>query len=180
MKLADWSTHAVRLSYPQAIHWASSEEDGADYLLLRLVTDDGLIGVAEGVAKVAWAAVTPRTLAVVLEDLFIPLIRGVDLLDETAVSRALAKISEHRLARSMIDVACWDLRSQAKGVPIWQLLGGDPEVPVSWTVMSCSGILKRTTTGRPAARAASPQAGDPAAGGSAATARRLPVRHGAG
>jgi L-alanine-DL-glutamate epimerase-like enolase superfamily enzyme len=34
----------------------------------------------------------------------------------------------------MIDIACWDLRSQKYDQPIWQMLGGDPDVAVSWTV----------------------------------------------
>ncbi len=134
MRLAEWSTHPIHLPYPRHIHWASTEEDGADFLLLRLVGDDGTVGVAEGLAKPAWNSMTPRSLAVVLEELFIPLIQDVDLLDEKAVDRALAKIREQRLARSMVDVACWDLRSQARGIPLWKMWGGDPEVPVSWTV----------------------------------------------
>lgn len=134
MRLTEWSTHPIHLAYPRAIQWANSGEDGADYLLLRLVGDDGTVGVAEGVAKTAWAGVTPRTLAVVLEELFIPAIREVDLLDEAAVNRAIGKIPEQRLARSMVEIACWDLRSQVQGMPLWQLWGGEPEVPVSWTV----------------------------------------------
>ncbi len=134
MRLAEWSTHPIHLPYPRHIQWASTDEDGADYLLLRLVADDGTVGVAEGIAKPAWGGANPRTLAVVLEELFIPLLRSVDLLDESAVGRALSRVSEQRLARSMIDIACWDLRSQAQGMPLWQLWGGDAEVPVSWTV----------------------------------------------
>lgn len=134
VRLAQWSTHPIHLAYPQAIQWASTREGGADYLLLRLVGDDGTVGLAEGVAKTAWHGVTLRSLAVVLEELFIPLIREIDLLDEAAVKRALAHIREHGLARSMIDIACWDLRSQVQGKPLWQLWGGDSDVPVSWTV----------------------------------------------
>jgi len=134
MHLAEWSTHPIHLPYPRHIQWASTDEDGADYLLLRLVTDDGTIGLAEGVAKPAWQSVNHRSLAVIIEELFIPLIRDVDLLDERAVDRALSRIREQRAARSMVDIACWDLRSQARGMPLWQLWGGDPEVPVSWTV----------------------------------------------
>lgn len=134
MRLAEWSTHPIHLSYPRSIQFASTREDGADYLLLRLVGDDGTIGLAEGVAKTAWHGVTLRSLAVVLEELFVPLIREIDLLDQAAVTRALARVPEQRLARSMVDIACWDLRSQTQGRPLWQLWGGDPEVPVSWTV----------------------------------------------
>jgi L-alanine-DL-glutamate epimerase-like enolase superfamily enzyme len=134
MRLAEWSTHPIHLSYPRAVQWASAGEEGADYLLLRLVADDGSVGVAEGVAKPAWSGVTPRALAAVLEQVFIPLIHDLDLLDNTAVRRAIGHIGDQRLARSLIDVACWDLRSQARGLPLWQLWAGDPTVPVSWTV----------------------------------------------
>lgn len=134
MRLAEWSTHPIHLPYPRHIQWASTDEDGADYVLLRLVGDDGTVGVAEGGAKPAWQSVNHRALAVIIEELFIPLIRDVDLLDERAVDRAISRIREQRAARSMIDIACWDLRSQAQGVPLWQLWGGDSEVPVSWTV----------------------------------------------
>jgi L-alanine-DL-glutamate epimerase-like enolase superfamily enzyme len=134
MRLAEWSTHPVHLPYPRHIQWASTEEDGADYLVLRLVGDDGTVGVAEGSAKIAWQSVNARSLAVLIEELFIPLITDIDLLDEAAVRRALSAIREQRAARSMVEIACWDLRSQAAGKPLWQLWGGDPDVPVSWTV----------------------------------------------
>ena len=54
MKLATWSTHPVHVQYRREIHWPSNDEDGTDYVILRLVTDDGLVGVAEGGAKPAW------------------------------------------------------------------------------------------------------------------------------
>jgi L-alanine-DL-glutamate epimerase-like enolase superfamily enzyme len=134
MKLAEWSTHPVHLRYPREVSWATTQEDGADYVVLRLVTDDGVVGVAEGGARPAWNGVTPRALSVILEELFIPLIRDVDLLDEMAIGRALSKVREQRAAQSMVEMACWDLCAQVRGQPMWQLWGGDPEVPVSWTV----------------------------------------------
>ena len=134
MRLADWSTHPIYLPHPRHIQWGSTDEDGAEYLLLRLVADDGLVGVAEAGTKVAWHSVNARALAVIIEELFIPLIRDLDLLDERAVARALSRVREQRVARAVVESACWDLRSQARGVPLWQMLGGDAEVPVSWTV----------------------------------------------
>ena len=83
MKLAEWSTHPVHLRYAREIHWPSADEDGADYVVLRLVTEDGMVGVAEGGAKLVWNSVNPRALSVIIEELFIPLIRDIDLLDET-------------------------------------------------------------------------------------------------
>ncbi len=88
MRLAEWSTYPIHLPYPRHIQWGSTDEHGADFLLLRLTADDGTVGLAEGVAKTAWHSVTLRSLAVAIEELFIPLIRDVDLLDEATVTRA--------------------------------------------------------------------------------------------
>jgi L-Ala-D/L-Glu epimerase len=134
MKLTEWSIHPVHLPYAREIHWPSAEEDGADYAVLRLQTDDGLVGVAESLVKPAWNSLTHRSLSVILEELFIPALREVDLEDERAVARAISPIREQRTARSLVETACWDLRAQARGKPMWELWGGDPEVPVSWTV----------------------------------------------
>src|SRR5439155_24372950 len=123
MRLAEWTTYPVHLPYPHAIHWASIQEDGADYLLLRLVADDGLVGVAEASVKPAWNSVTLRALAVIVEELFIPLIRDLDLADERAVARALSAVREQKSARSMVETACWDLRAQVQGKPLWQIWG---------------------------------------------------------
>lgn len=41
---------------------------------------------------------------------------------------------EHTLAKAMIDVACWDIRSQVAGQPLWRLWGGSRNVPVCWVV----------------------------------------------
>lgn len=141
MKLAEWSTHPIHLNYSRSIHWPSADEDGADYLLLRLVADDGTVGVAEGNAKPAWNSVNLRTLSVIIEELFVPLLQDVDLLDEAAVAGALRGVREQRTARGMVEVGCWDLRSQALGKPMWQLWGGDAEASLSWVLTRQSPSL---------------------------------------
>jgi L-alanine-DL-glutamate epimerase-like enolase superfamily enzyme len=50
------------------------------------------------------------------------------------VRKRLAPFPENRLAKSLIDNACWDLRSQAQRQPLWRLWGGTAKVPLSWTV----------------------------------------------
>jgi L-alanine-DL-glutamate epimerase-like enolase superfamily enzyme len=64
----------------------------------------------------------------------LPLLKDVDLLDDTAVSAALGRIPENRLAKGMVSTACWTMRAAAAGQPLWQLLGARPEPEVCWTV----------------------------------------------
>ena len=128
------ATHPVHIPYPRTIHWGAHSESGADYLILEITTADGLSGIAEGTVKINWNGTTLRSLDTVIAEVFAPRLIGLDAADETAIRKVLRRIPEHRLAKSLIDVACWDLRAQAAGKPLWQLWGGDRRVPVSWTV----------------------------------------------
>ncbi len=140
MKLERSTLTAIRLPYPQPIHWKDTVEEGCELLLLRLFTDDGVEGVAEGAIKPTWTGTTRRALVAVLEDMLLPALKGVELSDVRAVRRCLAPFPENRLAKGLIDSACWDLRAQAKHMPLWQLWNGTPEVPVSWTVTRASPL----------------------------------------
>src|SRR5438552_11437091 len=106
MHLANWDTHPIHLPYSRHIQWASSEEDGADYLLLRLVADDGTVGVAEALTKTSWQGLTPGALAAALEERVIPLLSQMDLLDENAVNGVLDQLADQRQARAMVETAC--------------------------------------------------------------------------
>lgn len=133
-KLERFELHPVRVPYHRPITWASVREDGADYLLLRVFTRDGVVGVSEGTVKPTWTGSTLRTLTAVIEDLLLPRLRDVNPYDLPAVNKALGKVPGHDLAKAMIDAACWDLVSQVKGVPLWKLWGGKRRVPVSASV----------------------------------------------
>ena len=134
MRIAEWSLHFCRLPYSRPVKWFNSIEDGAVLALLRLVGDDGAVGVAEAPLRPTWSGVSPRSLAAVLEDLLLPAVQEIDAGDAAAVSRQLARFPESFLAKMLIDNACWTLRAAAAGKPLWQLLGGQANVEVSWCV----------------------------------------------
>lgn len=135
LKLTGHRIHTVRLPYRRPVQWVNHAEDGLDLLLLVLETDAGLAGVGEAALRLNWTGATTRTLPVVIEDVFLPRLQGVDLADPQAVATVLRVVPEHALAKSVVDTACWDLRAQAAGCPLWRHLGGDSgSVPVSWTL----------------------------------------------
>lgn len=126
--------HPLRIPLGRTVAWASSSETHADYMILELCAC-GLKGLAEGTVKLNFAGVTLKTLACAFEDIFAPRLAGVDAGDDKALAKALSGIREHRLARSMIDAAVWDLRAQVSGKPLWALLGGrSGTVVLSYTV----------------------------------------------
>jgi L-alanine-DL-glutamate epimerase-like enolase superfamily enzyme len=128
VKLGEWSLHFYRLPYVRDIQWVYAAENSGDYVLLKLVADSGASGIAEGVIKPTRSGYSPRSLAVALEDVILPQLRNVDLADAKAVTTALARVPENRLAKALVDNACWTLRAAAKGMPLWAMWGGSREV----------------------------------------------------
>lgn len=95
-------------------------------ILLVTVHSEGLEGWGECVAGEdpyyseeyidgAWD-VTVRYLA--------PALLGRTLGAGREVPAMLARVREHRMAKGALENAVWDLEAQAKGVPLWMLLGG--------------------------------------------------------
>ena len=123
----------AQLPYARKMTWASSSESAADFMVLRLTTSDGLCGVSEGVVKLAWTGATPRMIVTAFEEVFTPLLVGLDPGDEAGLER-IAKVRENNLCKAMIDVAIWDLRACIAGVPLWRLWGGRSRVELSWCV----------------------------------------------
>ena len=135
LKLTRHHFHPLRIPYVRPIRWAGHLKSGVDILLIVLETDGGLKGVGETPVRLNWHAATLKSLATVIEEVFLPQMTNVDLGDEAAIKDFLGGFKEHPLAKSLIDTACWDLRAQLAGVPLWRRLGAsDANVPISWTV----------------------------------------------
>ena len=147
MRLAQWSLHFYRLRYRREVRWAYAPESHGDYALLKLVADNGASGIAEGVIKATRTGYSPRSLAATLEDVLLPLLKGVDLADTCAVGRAFHWLDGNLAGRALIDNACWALRASAAGKSLWREWRGAAEVPVTW-------IVTRRPPGEMAAEAA--------------------------
>jgi L-alanine-DL-glutamate epimerase-like enolase superfamily enzyme len=131
----------LHVPYVRPIRWAGHIESGVDVLLLVIETDQGIRGVGETPVRLNWHAATLKSLMVVIEEVFLPQMKDLDLADADAVRTCLGSIKEHPLAKSLIDTACWDLRARSAGVALWQLLGAtDPKVPISWTITRAAPV----------------------------------------
>lgn len=141
MKLARWSLHFYELPYEREVVWSNARERSGLFALLRLESDNGASGIAEGTIKSTWSGVSPRSLQAALQEVVLPFVEKVDLSDEAALVAALARIPENRLAKGMVSTACWTMRAAAEGKPLWQILGASSEAEVCWTVTRRSPTL---------------------------------------
>jgi L-alanine-DL-glutamate epimerase-like enolase superfamily enzyme len=100
----------------------STEQDGT---VVRLETDDGLVGWGEQcvITPTYAAGYAPATQAVLR--LLAPALLGVDpRRTDVAYARLDAATKGYRYAKSALDMACWDVFGRATGLPLADLLGG--------------------------------------------------------
>jgi mannonate dehydratase len=98
---------------------------GRNFVTLKITTEDGLYGLGD-------ATLNGRELAVksYLEDHLVPLLEGRDARRIEDTWQYLYKGAYWRrgpvtmTAIGAVDVALWDIRGKALGVPVYQLLGG--------------------------------------------------------
>jgi L-alanine-DL-glutamate epimerase-like enolase superfamily enzyme len=121
--------------YHRSIRWSDNvPEHGGTYAMLTLETTSGLVGVGEATIKPIWSGSSMRSVTAAVEDVLLPRLAGVDLADAAAVAMALAPVPENMPGKTLIDNACWDLRAQMLGEPLWQALGGQRDIALSWTL----------------------------------------------
>ena len=134
MRLAHHCLYTYRLRYERPVRWSDMVEEAAHFLLLRLDSDTGHSGVAEMTIKPTWTGASLRSLTVILEDVFMPLLQTLDLTDPSVVRSCLEGIPENHAAKALIDNAVWDLNAAAQGMAPAKLWGGADTVPLSFTV----------------------------------------------
>jgi len=114
-----------------------------EFVTVRIGTDDGI----EGIGITGFGGKLIRALKAAVED-FGELIKGDDPIDVEAITRKLRLASIScgpggivTLALTAIDIALWDIRGKALGLPIARLLGGLREQVPAYA----SGALMRTS-----------------------------------
>lgn len=133
-RLAEFRLYRYALRYARPVRWSDIVEAAAPFVLLRLTSDDGAEGAAEITVKPTWCGVTARSLIAAIEDIFIPILKRLDLGDPERVRQALDGVPENHAAKTLIDNACWDLYAARQGRPLWQIWNGRPCVALSWAV----------------------------------------------
>ena len=139
MRISSYETMAVRIRREPGL---SAPRDEADFVTLRLRTDDGI----EGIAYAGFASqLATRALKELLDALASETV-GADPHAVEAIGRGLlleagagSPAGLVTRAVSAIDVALWDIRGKALGMPVWKLLGANSGVMPTYA----SGYLWR-------------------------------------
>lgn len=132
MKIRSIEASAFRLPPRRDFKWAGLNVDLGGFVLVRVMTDDGLIGYGEATPLPDWGGDFGRrsgeTLATVISlvnGIFAPALVGTDPTAVTAARRSMDRLAVgNPYAKCAIDIALHDLWGKSVGQPIYRLLGG--------------------------------------------------------
>jgi L-alanine-DL-glutamate epimerase-like enolase superfamily enzyme len=104
---------------------AHGEHIDSPYVLLRVHTDEGIVGVGEATLAPRWSGETSPGCVAVLRDVLAPAILGADPRNVRDIARRVSKAIRHNpFAKATVEMACWDIAGKAADVPVYRLLGG--------------------------------------------------------
>lgn len=94
--------------------------------IVKVHTDNGLVGYGETDAWVGFTSETPETVATVLRHNIAPAILGEEATNIRKLHDTMNFIMrENYMAKGTIDMACYDLLGKEAGMPVYRLLGGN-------------------------------------------------------
>lgn len=102
-------------------------EQGSASVVLKLHTDEGIIGIADSGGTSAWyRGESQDSMMSVINNIFAPsILLGEDPFNiEKIVARMDHAARDNNQAKSIVDYALHDIVGKALGVPVYQLLGG--------------------------------------------------------
>ena len=104
---------------------AGGEHVVSPYVVVRVHTDAGLVGLGEATLSPRWSGETSPGCVAAIEGLIGPAITGQDPIAITALRRTIDGTIRHNpFAKAAVEMALWDIAGKAAGQPVYQLLGG--------------------------------------------------------
>lgn len=132
MKITRIETIPIRLPTRRVHQWASLTTPIGVYVIIKLHTDDGLVGLGEAPVLKDWGGdhgkyfgETPQTTTHIINDILAPVLKGQDPRRFETIHALMDKaVKGYPYCKAAIDAAMYDVVGRALNVPVYQLLGG--------------------------------------------------------
>ena len=132
MKITEIETIPIRLPTRRVHQWASLTTPIGVYVIVKLHTDDGRVGLGEAPVLKDWGGdhgkyfgETPQTTVHMINDVLAPALKGQDPSRFEVIHAIMDKaVKGYPYCKAAIDAALYDVVGKALNVPVYQLLGG--------------------------------------------------------
>jgi L-alanine-DL-glutamate epimerase-like enolase superfamily enzyme len=112
------------IPYRRPLHFASGEVHTAAHVLVRVHTDDGVVGTADAPPRPFTYGETQTSIRAVIDDLFAPAVLGLSVLEREIALARMNRTVANPVAKAALDMAIWDALGKTLGVSASELLGG--------------------------------------------------------
>ena len=125
MKIVEVRTSVVSLPRAETLTTSYGSSGSATTLIVELLTDEGISGVGQtAVAPRSYGETAEGMAANIMKHLAPTVIGESPMHLERLCQKMEAALPDHWSSHAGIEMALWDLKGKALGVPIYQLLGG--------------------------------------------------------
>lgn len=124
MKITHVEAIPFAIPYAKPLKFASGEVHVAEHVLIRVTTDDGVVGVAEAPARPFTYGETQASIVGVIDGIFAPQVTGLGLMEREQIHGLLDRTVANPTAKSALDMAIWDAMGQSLGYSVTEMLGG--------------------------------------------------------
>ena len=132
MKITRIETIPIRLPTRRVHQWASLTTPIGVYVIIKLETDEGLVGLGEAPVLKDWGGdhmkyygETPKTTVHIINDILAPALEGKDPSQIAALHTLMDQaIKGYPYCKAAIDMALYDVVGKGLKIPAYQLLGG--------------------------------------------------------
>ncbi|MGW0039968.1 mandelate racemase/muconate lactonizing enzyme family protein [Gordonia sp. NPDC003376] len=124
MKITAIEAIPFAIPYRKPLRFASGEVSVATHVLVRVHTDDGIVGVAEAPPRPFTYGETQQGIVAVIETVFAPQLIGLTLLEREQMVASLARTIGNPTAKAAVDMAIWDALGKTMKLPVSEMLGG--------------------------------------------------------
>jgi o-succinylbenzoate synthase len=126
MRIHRVELRVVRLPLVRTFRTSSSTKDHIDHILIRVTGDDGAEGWGESASPSDpyYCPETTGTCWHILNDFLVPAVLGRPWDSIDGLISLFGPIKGNNFARAGLEMACWDLLGQSKGLSLASMLGG--------------------------------------------------------
>jgi muconate cycloisomerase len=132
MKITNIETIPIRLPTRRLHQWANLTTPIGVYVIIKLHTDDGLVGWGEAPVLKDWGGdhgkyfgETPQTAVHIINDILAPVLKDHDPRRFESAHALMDKaVKGYPYCKAAVDAALYDVAGKALNLPVYQLLGG--------------------------------------------------------
>ena len=125
MQIVAIDTYRLQVPLRTPFKTALRTVDVVDDLVVRVVLENGLQGFGEAAPTLVITGDSLQSMHAVIHQVYKPLLLGRSLLDFNDVLRVVQQaVVGNRSAKAALEIALFDARARALGLPLYQLLGG--------------------------------------------------------